>query len=203
MNNVLLDDDGKLRRRWLNKRVNADKEGIEFKLSFAQFCSLVSEAGLVSSQLGFSGEGYVLARYRDAGPYAYGNCRFITQTENMAERSVTPAAAAASRVKISKVNDGLAALPASERRRVQSERVKGSARFQRYSERRKVASEDRARVRSATLHPSYAGSRGSQFGTFWITDGVTNQKWRESNGDLPDGFRRGRAHGADSTKRPG
>ena len=81
-----IDDDGKIRRRYCNKRVNAKKEGIEFELSFEEYCTLVKEAGLKSSQLGFTGDNYVLARYGDNGPYRYGNCRFITQQENCNEK---------------------------------------------------------------------------------------------------------------------
>lgn len=47
---------------------------------------LVREANLKSSDLGFSGNGYVLARFNDEGDYVYGNCRFITQKENSEER---------------------------------------------------------------------------------------------------------------------
>lgn len=33
------------------------------------------------------------------------------------------------------------------------------------------------------------GSRNSQFGTFWVTDGKINKKVR---GEIPEGFRKGR-----------
>lgn len=82
-----LDDDGKLKDKWKNKRVNAANEGIEFNLRFDEYLELVAEAGLKSSQLGFTGEGYVLARYNDKGGYTKGNCRFITQKENSDEKN--------------------------------------------------------------------------------------------------------------------
>lgn len=82
-----INDDDKLKRRYSNKKVNAKAEGIECNLTYDEYCQLVKEAGLVSSQLGFTGEGYVLARYGDTGPYEYGNCRFITQKENAAEKN--------------------------------------------------------------------------------------------------------------------
>ena len=81
-----LDDDGKLRRRWINKKYNAKKEGLECKLTYDEYCTLVKEAGLVSSQLGFTGEKYVLGRYNDEGDYTLENCRFITQKENNDEK---------------------------------------------------------------------------------------------------------------------
>ena len=80
-----IDDDGKLYRRYSNKRYNAKAEGIGFELTFAQYCDLMREAGLKSSDLGYTGKKYVLARYGDVGPYSKTNCRFITQKENMDE----------------------------------------------------------------------------------------------------------------------
>lgn len=87
-----LDDDGELYNKYKQKRSNAlytQKKG--FNLTFEEYCQLVNDAGLVSSQLGYKGEGYVLARFNDEGSYEYGNCRFITQTENLAERKVADA----------------------------------------------------------------------------------------------------------------
>lgn len=80
-----IDDDGKIYMRYSNKRYNAKAEGIGFELTFAQYCKLVHDAGLKSSDLGYKGNKYVLARYRDIGPYSETNCRFITQKENMDE----------------------------------------------------------------------------------------------------------------------
>jgi hypothetical protein len=93
----MLNDDGKLKRKFINKRVNAAKEGIEFDLTYSEFKSLVLKAGLVSSDLGFTGRGYVLARRHDVGPYRVGNCRFITQKENASERKVSKRSSNASR----------------------------------------------------------------------------------------------------------
>ena len=87
---IELDDDGKLYNKW-RRKWDTDKYGLNkgFDLTFEQYCLLVKEAGLKSSQLGFNGDGYVLARYNDEGPYTWGNCRFITQKENLAERKVS------------------------------------------------------------------------------------------------------------------
>lgn len=90
-----LDDDGKLRRRWYNKRSNAAKLGIGFNLSFEEFCGLITEAGIKSSALGHTG--YHLARYNDAGDYVVGNCRFIPFLENVAEKKPTDKVRAAAR----------------------------------------------------------------------------------------------------------
>ena len=84
-----IDDDGKLQQRFCNKRVNAKSENIPFDLTFEEYGKLVIEANLLSSDLGFTGNMYVLARYNDCGGYVYGNCRFITQKENAAEKVVS------------------------------------------------------------------------------------------------------------------
>lgn len=81
-----LDDDHKLFSKWSQKKSNAKTMGNDCLLTFDDYCHLVKEAGLVSSQLGINGEGYDLARYEDKGPYAIGNCRFITHAENNSEK---------------------------------------------------------------------------------------------------------------------
>ena len=82
----IVDDDGKLKQRYKNKCINAKKEGLICELAFEEYCMLVYEAGLKSSDLGFTGNNYVLARYKDNGNYTFQNCRFITQKENCQEK---------------------------------------------------------------------------------------------------------------------
>lgn len=187
----MLDDDGKLKQRWHNKRVNAKKEGIPFELSYSDFCELVERAGLKSSNLGFTGDGYVLARRWDCGPYSFENCRFITQKRNALEKRVSRKSKNASSVN-SRV--GLAALRSidtaelARRRRIgreSSEKVKALKESYRKQE----------AERRSSLNPSYTEERNSQYGSFWITDGSVNKKWSVSKGDIPEGFRRGRAIG--------
>ena len=36
------------------------------------------------------------------------------------------------------------------------------------------------------------GKNNSQFGTFWITNGENNKKWKDEYGDIPVGYKRGR-----------
>ena len=86
-----VDDDNKLYRRYLNKCVNAQKDGLRCDLTFHEYCLLVKDANLKSSDLGFTGNMYVLARYNDQGNYTWGNCRFITQKENYDEKVKTDA----------------------------------------------------------------------------------------------------------------
>lgn len=86
---IELDDDGKLMQKWRNKCVNALSENLRCFLTFDEYCQLVKQAGLKSSQLGYTGDGYVLARYNDAGDYTIDNCRFITQAENATEKDTS------------------------------------------------------------------------------------------------------------------
>ena len=51
-----LDDDGKLYQKYINKRVNAKKENIEFNLSFEEYKLLMIKGGYKSSDLGFTGK---------------------------------------------------------------------------------------------------------------------------------------------------
>lgn len=81
-----LDDDGKLYTKYLRKKNNCKKEDLICFLTFDDFCQLLIDAGIKSSDLGFTGNYYVLARYNDTGNYELGNCRFITHKENMAEQ---------------------------------------------------------------------------------------------------------------------
>ena len=102
--NYKLDDDGKLYQKYLNKKINAKKEGILCLLSYEEFCALVENAGLKSSDLGFSGHGYVLARYGDSGNYTFDNCRFITQKDNIKERKLSDESVKASKQNIKIAN---------------------------------------------------------------------------------------------------
>lgn len=43
------------------------------------------------------------------------------------------------------------------------------------------------------------GIRNSQYGTFWITNHVSEQKWSDNLGPMPDGYIRGRTSSKDGT----
>jgi hypothetical protein len=109
-----IDDDGKLKRRFTNKRVNAAKEGIGFLLTWDQFCGLLEDAGIQSSQLGITG--YHLARNGDSGNYEVGNCRFITHKENYAERVESDAVREARKRNCKIMQEKRAAYPIEVRR---------------------------------------------------------------------------------------
>ena len=156
----------------------------------------MDEAGIVSSQLGIALDKYVLARNGDKGPYKLGNCRFITQRENMIERnnnhgwtthdnpyrsSLTPEEKKARQAAISE---------AREKRRLEMERKERDRK--KFDECIESALVEREKERISKLNPSYAGCRNSHYGKFWITNGSENKSWKESYGPIPDGFYKGR-----------
>jgi hypothetical protein len=102
-----INDDRKLKRRWINKKYNAKKEGLSCELTYDEYCQKVRDANLKSSDLGFTGNNYVLARYNDEGDYTPGNCRFITQAENAREKKNSEKNRKASSEKIKKYNASL------------------------------------------------------------------------------------------------
>lgn len=79
--------DQKLKRKYINKRVNAKKEGIDFDLSLEDFIKLLDEANISYNDIG--NRGYHLARKNDIGPYKIGNCNFITYKENLAQKKIS------------------------------------------------------------------------------------------------------------------
>lgn len=163
--------------------MNAEKENVEFLLSYDEICGLLNEANIQSSDWGFTGNNFVLARYNDAGPYKIGNCRFITQFENNAEKKFSEASLKASQRNIKtafeKLNSNAEAL---ERREI-------SLKF--YQQKRKQDAELRHEELDKLKHPSYKGEGNSQFGTRWITEGTLNRKI--SKDDLvPEGWKYGR-----------
>ena len=168
--------------------MNAKKEGLRCDLSYEDFCELVSQGGLVSSQLGFTGEGYVLARYNDKGDYTIGNCRFITHKENVAEKQISECSRKTSQRNVQKAIISQKGLSHEEL----SAQVKNSEKWQRYNQQRQERKQARNLERRLKMHPSYMGERNSQFASFWITNGECNKKWKEDYGEIPFGWRRGR-----------
>lgn len=81
-----VDDDGSLRRKFINKRTNAGKAKIDFNLTIEECAELLRDANLKASDWGYTGNCYDIARYNDVGPYDITNCRFLTHKENIHER---------------------------------------------------------------------------------------------------------------------
>ena len=60
--------------------------GDECTLTTLQIAQLLDEAGIDISQLGRYRGCYHLARYNDTGNYEWGNCRFVTISDNIREQ---------------------------------------------------------------------------------------------------------------------
>ena len=179
-----LDDDGRLSRKFINKRINALKERIEFDLSLEDLLSILEDAGIKSSDWGFStGNKFVLCRYRDCGSYSKNNCRFASQHENALEKVPTEASLEASR-KNAEIASKALRFPINRERMLANLRKALAVRQARAVKRRQEEYD--------LAHPSYRGARNSQYGSYWITDGSSNAKWRDENGPLPFGFIKGR-----------
>lgn len=185
-----LDDDGKLFTKYSMKRSNAKTMGNEFHLTLHEFCTLMKEAGLKSSNLGLNGNHYDLARYGDTGPYEIGNCRFITHQENVKECE-------SGRSKLPKfIRLGQEALKRDrlenpeKYRKIYRDRVV----YSEYFKRRKEEAAKREAERRSNLDPRYTGEHNSQLGTHWITNGEINKKLHPGD-EMPEGFYFGRVNG--------
>jgi len=182
-----LNDDGRLFAKWKMKCCNAEKEGLHCNLTFHEFCLLVKDANLVSSQLGFSGDMYVLARYEDKGDYTFNNCRFITQKENSDEKVITEKVRESGRRNVQKMIEHNRNDPNFGKKI--SERLRNS---DYYKEKCRLSAEKEANRRSR-LDPRWSGEHNSQLGTHWITNGFENKKWHpDKELEIPEGWRLGR-----------
>ena len=73
------------------KRNQCKSTGKEWNLTLSDVHWLLYMAGITIKDVGrSSGSSYQLARFNDEGPYAPGNCRFITLREHMREQKWTP-----------------------------------------------------------------------------------------------------------------
>lgn len=178
-----LDDDGKLFTKYVMKKENATHEGLQCLLTFDEWCRLVKEAGLKSSDLGFSGRGYVLARYHDEGDYVYGNCRFITQQENADEKILSEKSIESSSRNMRKFN---------ERLRIDDE-FRNKVLTRRYSSEYFQRRHKEFLQKESNKDPRFSGTHNSQYGTRWITNGVENKKLH-SEEEMPEGFHFGRVN---------
>lgn len=180
-----LDDDGKLYRKYYNKKINALKENIGFYLTFDEYRQLMIESGFKSSDLGFTGNNIVLARYGDNGDYTIDNCRFITQFENIQEKKITEKsriASANNMIKLNKARKGKKMSPEQLKKYHESD----------YYKRRQEQKRIHEKEKNAKKNPSYTKEHNSQYNTFWITNGVNNKKWKEEFGELPENYYKGR-----------
>lgn len=180
-----LDDDGKLYQKYYNKKVNALKENIGFYLTFDEYRQLMIEGGFKSSDLGFTGNNIVLARYEDSGDYTIDNCRFITQFENIQEKKITEKskiASANNMIEFNKTRKGKKMSPEQLKKYHESD----------YYKRRQEQKRIHEKEKDEKKNPSYTKEHNSQYNTFWITNGIDNKKWKKEFGELPENYYKGR-----------
>lgn len=180
-----LDDDGKLYRKYYNKKINASKENIGFYLTFDEYKQLMIEGGFKSSDLGFTGNNIVLARYEDNGDYTIDNCRFVTQLENVQEKKITEKSRIASANNITKLNKSRKGKKMSLE---QLKKYHESDYYKKRQEQKRIHEKEKDEKKN----PSYTKEHNSQYNTFWITNGVDNKKWKKEFGELPENYYKGR-----------
>lgn len=183
-----LDDDGKLMSRYRNKIHNARKENIKCLLTLYEYCMLLKMSGLKSSNLGFKGDKYVLARYNDTGNYEWGNCRFITHKENMHEQKISE------KLKLLHKKFNLKGLEAIKNISKEDLSIRIKKGLQNSEKMKQIREEQKRKkeIKESLKDKRYSGIHNSQYGTFWITNGYENRKWKYTKGPLPEGFYKGR-----------
>ena len=183
-----LSDDGKLFIKYCAKKSNAKLAGVQCTLTFHEYCLLVQQAGLKSSDLGYSGNGYDLARYNDSGDYTFDNCRFITHSENAKERKLSDAMKNSLKKAIEASSKSCKNDPTRRRDAIKS----GICSSKKCQEMHQRSLEKLAEYESSK-DPRRSGVHNSSYGTHWITDGVNNRKWcPDEEPEIPEGWRLGR-----------
>jgi hypothetical protein len=76
------EEDRQIYVKYKNKK---DHAGASLQLSFEEYKHLMVIAGITAIQIGSKSGMFQLARYNDSGNYISGNCRFITQANNLKE----------------------------------------------------------------------------------------------------------------------
>jgi hypothetical protein len=51
---------------------------------------------------------------------------------------------------------------------------------------------DKEKREHFSISAAQSGTRNSQYGTFWITNGITGKKWSNDKGEIPFGYTKGR-----------
>ena len=83
---IQTDEDMVLYKYWKGKTVSSLHSEVKFLLTPLQLKSLLAEASISILDVGNGKGKYNLSRYQDKGNYEIGNCRFITQLDNIMEK---------------------------------------------------------------------------------------------------------------------
>lgn len=74
--------------KWGGLKCTSAIRKTEFLLSFEDYVTIAAESGLSSpNSIGRGLDKYGMGRLGDVGPYVIGNCRFITNAQNIQERN--------------------------------------------------------------------------------------------------------------------
>jgi hypothetical protein len=72
------------RHKYLNHKACAKRRGIAFELTFEEWLDIWNRSGRFS-QRGRRASEYQMARHGDVGPYAIGNVKIVTASQNIVE----------------------------------------------------------------------------------------------------------------------
>lgn len=99
---VNLSDDKHPTRKFLRQRQNAKGRGIEFLLTFAEWWQIWQQSGHWDER--GRGQGYVMARWADDGPYSADNVYICTSGQNFSDSYITkPASLRAEKRRLNKL----------------------------------------------------------------------------------------------------
>jgi len=77
-----------LKKAYKTQRTNARARGIEFDFTFEKWLEVWGKSGHLHER-GLRGNGYVMARFNDEGPYSPDNVEIIRASENLSQHQVT------------------------------------------------------------------------------------------------------------------
>lgn len=80
----LVDDDNKVMQKFSTRKSTVRGAGIKFTITSKEFCKLLYDSNLKSSDIGAGDDKYILWRIDESKPYEYGNCEFIKKSPKMA-----------------------------------------------------------------------------------------------------------------------
>lgn len=75
------------KRKWNTHRKHCGRRKVR-PLTFDEYVSKLIEAGITPHQVGRTNGSYQLGRITDSGDYTIDSCRFITQVQNLIERTL-------------------------------------------------------------------------------------------------------------------
>ena len=169
------DADAKLYNAFLTQISNADRRGIEFRLTFEEWLQVWQDSGRLSERGRKKGQ-YVMSRCGDEGPYAIGNVKIALGADNVREGAVRIVLTDESRLKISLAHRGK--IVSKETRERQSRAHLGAKHTE--EAKRKVSLANRGKVVSAeTRKKQSLALKGRVFSEEYLKNLAKAQKTRK------------------------